>query len=258
NSILGQKIECVNVYQPSLRYMIPEDFSSTLIGKRIINIERRGKYLLFQLDKGHIIAHLGMTGIFKVSSDNTPELEKHDHVQFNLESATLRYNDTRRFGFIIYTNENPKKHTLIKKLGPEPLTSAFTGEYLHSKLAKKSRAIKTLLMENSIVVGVGNIYANEVLHQCKIHPSSKALNLSLEQSDELVTSIKSILKKAIKQGGTTLKDFKNTSGKPGYFSQQLKVYGQKGEACQRCKGIIEVTTIGQRASFYCKDCQICY
>ncbi|MDC0535202.1 bifunctional DNA-formamidopyrimidine glycosylase/DNA-(apurinic or apyrimidinic site) lyase [Francisellaceae bacterium] len=256
--VCNQIIHNVNVYQSSLRYKVDPNIASILKNKVILNLSRRAKYLIFELDKGYIIAHLGMTGIFRVFSNPIPELKKHDHIELILEDCVIRYNDTRRFGFFIYSEEHPDKHKLFVKLGPEPLLDDFNGEYLYEKLSNKNKPIKSTLMDNAIVVGVGNIYANEVLFKCGIHPISISKNISLEQCEHLVSEIKQILAESIKQGGTTLKDFKNTAGKPGYFSQSLAVYGQKNQVCKTCDNIIESTVIGQRSSFFCSECQKVY
>lgn len=223
-----------------------------------MKLTRRAKYIIFELDKGFIISHLGMTGIFRVYSNPIPMLEKHDHIELIFDDFVLRYNDTRRFGFFIYTDQFPESHKLLKNLGPEPLLDDFNAEYLYQKLKNKNKPIKSALMDNAIVVGVGNIYANEVLFKCSIHPISPAKNLSSKQCEQLAIEIKKILIQSIQQGGTTLKDFKNTSGKPGYFSQSLSVYGQKNQVCKSCNGIIESTVIGQRSSFFCRECQKVY
>ena len=225
-------------------------------GAKILSLSRRAKYLILHTDKGDIIVHLGMSGslsILKVS-DNLPA-GKHDHVDLTTESGViLRYNDPRKFGCWLWA-EKAEEHELLKKLGPEPLSDAFTSGYLFEKGRKKTVAIKNFIMNNEVVVGVGNIYACESLFMAGIHPELSAQNLTQKQCERLVKVIKEVLTKSIIQGGTTLKDFIQPDGKPGYFAQVLQVYGRKGEECHDCGAIIETKVVGQRNTYFCPKCQ---
>ncbi|MDG3086908.1 bifunctional DNA-formamidopyrimidine glycosylase/DNA-(apurinic or apyrimidinic site) lyase [Vibrio hannami] len=249
----NQTIKEIRIRQPKLRWMIPVELSQ-LSGKVILDIERRAKYLLVRLDSGSIIIHLGMSGSLRVL-DESVAADNHDHVDLVLDNGKLlRYNDPRRFGAWLWQG-NDQLHELLGHLGPEPLEADFTPEYMLEKAKNKRSVIKQFIMDNKIVVGVGNIYANESLFSSRIHPKTPAGKLTPEQWKALVTEIKLILATAIKQGGTTLKDFNQADGKPGYFAQELQVYGKAGEPCPVCGTAIEQLKIGQRNSFICPDCQ---
>lgn len=251
----GQTIKQIITRTEKLRWAIPAQLSQ-LAGAKIERLSRRAKYLLIHTDRGDIIVHLGMSGSLGIlnKSDNLPA-SKHDHADLVTESGViLRYNDPRKFGCWLFA-ERAEEHELIKKLGPEPLSDAFNGAYLFAKSRKKTTACKTFIMNNDIVVGVGNIYASESLFMAGIHPELAAQNLTQAQCDRLVKVIKEVLTKSIIQGGTTLKDFIQPDGKPGYFAQVLQVYGRKGEECNDCGSIIEAKVIGQRNSYFCPRCQ---
>ena len=251
----GQTIKRIIARTPKLRWAIPAAFSQ-MQGAKILSLSRRAKYLILHTDKGDIIVHLGMSGslsILKVS-DNLPA-GKHDHVDLTTESGViLRYNDPRKFGCWLWA-EKAEEHELLRKLGPEPLSDAFTSGYLFEKGRKKTVAIKNFIMNNEVVVGVGNIYACESLFMAGIHPELSAQNLTQKQCERLVKVIKEVLTKSIIQGGTTLKDFIQPDGKPGYFAQVLQVYGRKGEECHDCGAIIETKVVGQRNTYLCPKCQ---
>ena len=253
--LMQQKVSDVVVRCNKLRWPIISNLKSILMRQQVLELARRGKYLLIHLTKGTLIIHLGMSGRLCALTNASP-LKPHDHVDIIFSDLLLlRYNDPRRFGAILWTEEDPYQHLLLKKLGPEPFDSAFTAKYLFEITSSRRVAIKTLIMNHHIVVGVGNIYATEVLFLAGIHPATLANQVSLEQCRLLVKFIKQVLKKAIEQGGTTLKDFMNSEGKPGYFSQKLKVYGREGQPCVRCQTPLQSMILGQRASAFCPVCQ---
>ncbi|MFC0308831.1 bifunctional DNA-formamidopyrimidine glycosylase/DNA-(apurinic or apyrimidinic site) lyase [Gallibacterium trehalosifermentans] len=249
-----QMIDHLVIRTPRLRWPISQMLFN-LKSERIIAVNRRAKYLIIQLELGYIIVHLGMSGSLRIVSATDP-VDKHDHIDLVLANGNiLRYNDPRKFGAWLWT-ESLEQFSLFEKLGPEPLSEAFTGEYLFSISRKRHTAVKSWLMNNAVVVGVGNIYANEVLFRCKIHPMTEVAALSIVQCESLASQIKSILQQAIAQGGTTLQDFVQPDGRPGYFKQALNVYGRKNEPCVDCGAPIESLMIGQRNSFYCPICQL--
>lgn len=250
-----QAIAKVIVRQHSLRWPIPSNLPHILVNKKFIKCERRGKYLLLKTSDGCLIIHLGMSGHLRILTDNKLP-NKHDHVDIVFQSKTiLRYNDPRRFGAILWVEGDPQHHPLLKHLGPEPLTKDFSGSYLWKRAQGRSVPIKSLLMENKIVTGIGNIYATEALFEAGIHPMAPAKSLSIACLEKLVKHSKHILRRAIKRGGTTLKDFINSNGKPGYFSSQLKVYGRSGMPCVTCETVLELMQIGQRSTVFCSVCQ---
>lgn len=253
--IEGAKVKAVVIRHPTLRWPIPRELPQLLTGKKVQRIERRAKYLLLHFSNGVLILHLGMSGTLRVIDADTP-VAKHDHFDLVMSNGqVLRLNDPRRFGAVLWSDEPIKQHPLIAALGPEPLDHQFDGDYLFNASRKRSIAIKQLLMENKVVVGVGNIYASESLFLAGINPCRKANSISKKRYVKLVACIKQVLSDAIKQGGTTLKDFTQSDGRPGYFSQQLRVYGRSGETCFQCHRIIKQVTQGQRTSFYCPHCQ---
>ena len=242
------------IRNPSLRWPVP-DIAKQIIGQTIRAVRRRAKYLLIDTDAGTTIVHLGMSGSLRILPANTP-VEKHDHIDLVLASGkVLRYNDPRRFGAWLWNELPEQAHPLLSKLGPEPLEISFNSDYLRQALANKKKAIKLCLMDNHIVVGVGNIYANEALFAAGIHPQAEAGKVDAERMTILVAEVKQILARAIKQGGTTLKDFTNADGKPGYFAQKLHVYGRGGETCTHCGQLLSEIRLGQRATVFCSICQ---
>ncbi len=253
--ILNQKITYVIVRRPNLRWPIPANLAQLLTGQTVKQLKRRGKYLLLGFDHGTLILHLGMSGSLSVLPEATPH-KKHDHVELHFANHKyLRFTDPRRFGAILWTDEKAANHPLISSIGPEPLTNKFDGDYLYSISRNKKAAIKSFIMDGKIVAGVGNIYATEALFLAGIHPNKSAGDVTLNSYRKLVDAIKSILKQAIKQGGTTLKDFVNPSGSPGYFSIQLHVYGRAGKSCPRCKNKLKSIRLLQRSTVYCPYCQ---
>lgn len=252
--LVKQKITDIIIRQPKLRWPIPADLPNRLIGQTIHTVKRRAKYLLIETESGTLIMHLGMSGSLRIIPGSTPA-GGHDHFDLVLGKSCLRLRDPRRFGAVLWTDNDINQHSLIAKLGPEPLSDAFDVEYLYAQSRKRNVAIKNFIMNAHIVVGVGNIYASESLFLAGINPKRKAGKISKQRFAKLVQSIKSVLTKAIKQGGTTLKDFSNEEGKPGYFKQELQVYGRPGEACYTCAAPIQQAMIGQRSSYYCPHCQ---
>jgi formamidopyrimidine-DNA glycosylase len=253
--ILHQGIKNVIVRQRQLRWPIPIDLKAKLINTHIQAVERRGKYLILKTEGGSLIIHLGMSGhLAIVSSETAPTKHAHVDILFN-NNECLRYTDPRRFGSFLWTEADPLAHPLLRNLGPEPLSLEFNSDYLWQQTRSRKQAIKQVIMNSKIVVGVGNIYANEVLFAAKIHPKLPAQHLSKSQCTQLVKSIKTIIDKAIRLGGTTLKDFRNSQGKPGYFKQELKVYGRGQQACTRCQTLLCEIRLGQRTTVFCPSCQ---
>lgn len=253
--ILGQKIQKIILRQSKLRWPINEKLSQILLNQSILAVKRRGKYLLLETAVGTLIIHLGMSGSLRILPQNHP-IQKHDHVDIIFQNGKcLRFNDPRRFGSILWAETNIESHPLLKKLGIEPLQKEFSGNYLFELAKNRNIAAKLFIMNHEIVVGVGNIYANEALFAAKLNPRTPAKKITQKQYQQLVNSIKKILQAAIKQGGTTLRNFVSSEGKPGYFIQQLKVYGRGGLPCVRCKSILKEIRLGQRSTVYCSRCQ---
>jgi formamidopyrimidine-DNA glycosylase len=254
--VQSQTVTKVIIRHYGLRWPIPKNLIDRLTGQTIHRVERRAKYLLLYCDNGTLVIHLGMSGRLSVL-DTGIDHQKHDHVDIELNNGfVLRFTDTRRFGAVLWTEDDPLQHSLINHLGPEPLSTDFTYDYLQAAIKNRTVAIKTAIMNGEIVVGVGNIYANEALHLSGIHPKKPANKVNTEQLKTLVTNIKFVLEKAIKAGGTTLKDFRQSDGTAGYFAQELHVYGRNGQKCDHCEGIIEVEKLAQRATYYCPLCQV--
>lgn len=252
---LGEKVAAVEVRDPRLRWPVPEELLRFLPGAVIADIERRGKYLLFRTDAGTLISHLGMSGSIRVLTRPEPA-RKHDHVDILLESGKiLRYNDPRRFGCMLWTLADPYQHELLCHLGPEPLEPAFDADYLFRLSRGRKAALKTFIMDSRVVVGVGNIYANEALFLAGLRPGRAAGRVSRPRYAVLVEAIRQVLSAAVNQGGTTLRDFVGGDGKPGYFRQQLNVYDHGGEPCPRCGQLLTETRLGQRSTVYCRHCQ---
>ena len=254
--IVGKTISDVIIRQKQLRWPITENLRELLIGHLFESVTRRAKYCLLKTNATEtVIIHLGMSGNLRVTNTAQPP-EKHDHVDFIFNDNTvLRFNDTRRFGAILATSEPISDHKLISQLGPEPLSEQFTGSRLHSLSKNRKATIKSFIMDGHNVVGVGNIYASESLFMAGILPTRPAGKISLKRYQKLAECIKIVLQQSIDQGGTTLRDFVNEQGKPGYFQQSLAVYGRKNEPCSQCSTPIEQLKIAQRASFFCVVCQ---
>lgn len=252
--ILGQKVQKIIVRHPRLRWPIPLNLEQTLTGQTLRRLQRRGKYLLLQFETQALILHLGMSGSLCIFRAKEPP-KKHDHLDIVFGNGhCLRLNDPRRFGAVLLSG-NPKTHPLLRDLGPEPLTKKFTSAYLWQRAQGKKTPIKSFIMDCKIVVGVGNIYATEALFMARIFPKKPASAVTRAQYQRLVSAIQTVLGKAIKHGGTTLRNFLHSEGKPGYFSLELKVYGKEGKACPRCQAPLECMTIAQRSTVYCPNCQ---
>jgi formamidopyrimidine-DNA glycosylase len=252
--VLSKKIIDVQIREPRLRWPIPTKIIDHLLNESFLSVKRRAKYLLLETTKGSAIVHLGMSGSLRIIKDSEPP-GKHDHFDIIFDDGlALRYRDPRRFGSFLWTN-NPLSHPLLNKLGPEPLENLFTGNYLWSKACKRKVSIKQFIMNAQIVVGVGNIYASESLFMAGINPRRQAGRISKLRMEKLVASIKNILLQAIDAGGTTLQDFHTSDGGDGYFKAKLSTYDRKGKPCLSCSTAISMIVIGQRSTFYCKNCQ---
>ena len=250
----GVRVTRVIVRERRLRWPIPEDLDVRLSGQRFVKIERRAKYLLLQAETGTLISHLGMSGSLRLVDCGTPAA-KHEHVDIELESGlALRYTDPRRFGALLWSSD-PLNHQLLRNLGPEPLTDDFDGKRLYDCAQGRSMAVKPFIMDNAVVVGVGNIYPNEALCSAGIDPRRKAGSISRARYARLAQEIKRIMAYAIERGGTTLRDFVGGDGMPGYFQQELYVYGRGGEFCKLCGHSLSEVRLGQRSSVYCPKCQ---
>jgi formamidopyrimidine-DNA glycosylase len=253
--IEGQTVTAVTVRQPKLRWNIPESLNQNLSGLTILSVSRRAKYLLFTTGLGTLLIHLGMSGNLRILQDNQ-EPKKHDHVDFIFADGTvLRFNDPRRFGAVLWTSNPPEEHPLLKDLGPEPLLPSFNGNLLYTLSRNRKTPVKAFIMDSHVVVGVGNIYANEALFMAGIYPSRQAGKISLSRYEKLADCIRVILQDAIKQGGTTLRDFVNENGKPGYFQQQLRAYGRAGSPCVHCQQPLKEMRLSNRSTVYCTQCQ---
>lgn len=251
----GQKILEIIVRNSKLRLPVPSNINELCAGKNIKYITRRAKYILIHLSEGYLLIHLGMSGHLRILPDSMKP-EKHDHIDLILSNGlTLRYCDPRRFGLFTYLNENPYQHQLLAHLGPEPLSEDFSSEYLFQRAQNKSMPIKSFIMSNEVVVGVGNIYATESLFLSRIHPNTPAKILSFDAYHVLTNHIKTTLQLAIECGGTTLRDFYTFDGKPGYFSISLKAYGRKNQPCFQCSSSIDTLIIAGRNSAFCPKCQ---
>ncbi len=266
--ILNAKVKKVVVRQPQLRWPIPDDLPGLMKGKIIDSVERRAKYLLLavasdsrskkvakRVAKGTAIIHLGMSGSLRIIDAREPAMV-HDHVDIVLDNGqALRFTDPRRFGCLLWQGVGDEPHSLLASLGPEPLSDQFDGELLFQRSRRRKIPVKTFIMDGKVVVGVGNIYANEALFAAGIRPDREAGKVSRQRYRVLAEEIKRILAQAIEQGGTTLRDFVGGDGKPGYFKQDLKVYGRGGEPCKSCKGLLTETRLGQRSTVFCRRCQ---
>ena len=249
-----QTVAEIIVRQAKLRWPIPPEIHQ-MEGQKVESVTRRGKYLLLETAQGTALIHLGMSGSLRVIDAGIAP-DKHDHVDFIFANGkVIRFHDPRRFGSVLWTTSDPLKHKLIRSLGPEPLSANFSGEYLYQRSRGRSVSIKQFIMNGQIVVGVGNIYACKSLFKAGISPKRLAGKVSKARYIKLVAVIKEVLAQAIEQGGTTLKDFVQATGKPGYFQQQLNVYGRAGETCPSCNSSIKQVTQGQRSTFYCGKCQ---
>ncbi|MBF0107591.1 MAG: bifunctional DNA-formamidopyrimidine glycosylase/DNA-(apurinic or apyrimidinic site) lyase [Magnetococcales bacterium] len=255
-ALAGVRIMDVVVRRTDLRWPVAGALlHGVLPGQRIEGMDRRGKVLLLRTAAGTVLIHLGMSGVLRVVSDGVVP-GRHDHVDFVLEGRlVLRLTDSRRFGAVLWGGSDPLRHELVSRLGPEPLAEEFDGSALHARIRMMRRAIKMALMDGRVVAGIGNIYAVESLFRAGIHPATQAASLRLETCSILVSAIKDRLTAAIRQGGTTLRDFRRSDGRPGYFQQSLLVYGREGACCRECGGVISSLRLGGRASPFCPCCQ---
>jgi formamidopyrimidine-DNA glycosylase len=246
-------IERVLIRNAKLRWPIEKALAPLALGQRILGTRRRAKYLLIDLEHHTLMIHLGMSGSLRVMPASTPPMF-HDHVDIVLNDGNcLRYNDPRRFGsFHLLTSDD---HPLLRHLGPEPLSNDFDGAWLYRAARGRKAAVKQFLMDGRIVVGVGNIYANEALFMAGIRPTRRAGNISLQRYQRLAEAVKELLASAIEQGGTTLRDFVGGDGKPGYFAQKLRVYGRGGLSCRACSGQLQEIRLGNRTTVFCAHCQ---
>ena len=253
--IKGEIIRAALVHNARLRWPVTAGLETTLRGQRVLAVERRAKYLLLRLNCGTLIVHLGMSGNLRVLPQKTPLL-KHDHVELQLaKGLSLRLNDPRRFGSVLYTEDDPLEHALLRELAPEPLEALFDGAYLHRITRSRRIAINPLLLNGRLITGVGNIYASEALFRARIRPRRSARSLSIAECSALVAAIRRVLSAAIRAGGTTLRDYLGADGDPGYFGQKLYVYERAGHPCRRCRTPIRKITQGQRSTYYCNQCQ---
>ena len=253
--VCNRRVLAVRARELRLRWPVTEALIKGMAGQRIDAVERRAKYLLLRMSAGTAILHLGMSGSLRVVDARlAPQL--HDHVDIVLESGmALRLRDPRRFGSLLWCEDDPHRHPLLRQLGPEPFDNAFSGHYLLERAGGRRVSIKDFLMNSQVVAGVGNIYANEALFEAGIHPLRAAGRLSLARHNLLAGTVRAVLERAIDCGGTTLRDFVRENGAPGYFSQQLKVYGRDGQACLNCSTPVRGRRQGQRSTFYCPRCQ---
>jgi len=248
-------ISDVVIRNAAMRWPVPVQQLKKLIGQRITRVERRAKYILMHTGGGTILLHLGMSGSLRVL-DDAAEAGKHDHIDIVLENRKLvRMNDPRRFGCCLLLDEPIDEHKLLATLGPEPLSDAFDGDYLFTQSRARQVAIKNFVMDGKVVVGVGNIYVSESLFKAGIRPTVQARRVSRARYHRLADAIKQVLTKAIEAGGTTLNDFTQVDGKPGYFRHELQVYARVGKPCLVCDAPIKSQIVGQRNTFFCSHCQ---
>jgi len=253
--VVGRRIHRLLVHDRRLRWPVDAGLAAIVAGSAIRRAGRRAKYLLLETDAGTLILHLGMSGSLRVLPVSTPRIA-HDHVDIELDSGqTLRFNDPRRFGSLLFTTSDPDTHPLLKQLAPEPLETGFDGEYLWKITRRRAVAIKQLIMNSRLVVGVGNIYASEALFRARIRPRRQARSLKREECNRLARAIKATLTMAVKVGGTTLRDYVGADGNPGYFRQKLYVYERAGKACRVCDNPVRQFTQGQRSTYWCPHCQ---
>lgn len=253
--VRGRRIRALRVYERRLRWPIAAGLPARVAGQRIVSTGRRGKYLLLGLGSGALIVHLGMSGNLRVVPAGSPRVA-HDHFDLVLDSGcALRFNDPRRFGSLLYVRGDPLAHPLLAALAPEPLGRAFDADYLWRITRRRRVALKQLLMNSRLVVGVGNIYASEALFRARIRPQRQARSLTLPEAARLVRGVRTVLGSAIRAGGTTLRDYLRADGSPGYFRRRLYVYERAGKPCRRCGTPVRAVTQGQRSTYYCPACQ---
>jgi formamidopyrimidine-DNA glycosylase len=250
----NKTLSSVKINNPNLRWLVDKSINKKISNKKIVSIFRRAKYLIIDLCDHYVIIHLGMSGTLRIMNRSDNYFKKHDHAEFFFKNKKLIYNDPRRFGSIHIT-DSYKDHFLINKLGPEPLSREFSGKYLYSVIKSSNTNIKNFIMNQKNVVGIGNIYASEILFKASIKPTRVAKSISMHECDLIAKYSKNILKRAIKVGGTTLKDFFSAEGAQGYFKIQLNVYDRADQECKKCKGVIKKIIQNQRATYFCDACQ---
>ena len=251
----GKRIKELVVRERRLRWVVPDGLEVLVRGQKVSTVQRRGKYILLHFDRGGLIIHLGMSGSMRVLT-RPEDPGKHDHFDILNESGEIiRFRDPRKFGCLLFSSSNLYNHPRLHSLGVEPLTGEFNGSLLYEVSRQRNIPVKTFIMDGTLVVGVGNIYASEALFDSGIHPGRKCSKISLSRYNMLVASIRSILQNAIDKGGTTLQDFVNVEGKPGYFEQELTVYGREKMSCIKCRSSIRRVMIAQRSTYYCPHCQ---
>jgi formamidopyrimidine-DNA glycosylase len=254
-AIVGRRVTGLRLYDRRLRWPVPADLLRRLRGKTIDRVDRRSKYLLLRFGADSLLVHFGMTGSLRIHT-HAPPREAHDHVDIVLDDGTtLRYRDPRRFGAMLWVKGPAHRHPLLSSLGPEPFDPAFDTDYLWKATRSRRAAIKLVLMDSRVVVGVGNIYANEALFRAGIRPSTPAQRLSRARLEKLVAAVRAVLTEAIAKGGSTLRDYVDSAGEPGYFQLEYFVYGREGEACRVCGRPIQSRRMGQRSAFWCPVCQ---
>jgi formamidopyrimidine-DNA glycosylase len=253
--LVGRSIESAIVRHAGLRWGIAPNLAQRLIGQTIEALRRRGKYLILDCRNGALIIHLGMSGSLRVLTYHVAP-GPHDHFDLALEDGVIvRLRDPRRFGCVLWTDADPLRHPLLARLGPEPLSPEFSPQWLHRQTRNRSAAIKIALMDSRLVAGLGNIYANEALFRARIHPGTAAHRLGLSRCSRLIDAIRETLALALRTGGSSLRDFVDSSGNPGYFQDQRLVYDRAGEACSRCGAEIRMLRHGSRATYFCSRCQ---
>jgi formamidopyrimidine-DNA glycosylase len=253
--VVGKRVDAVVVRDRRLRWPVPEGLESALRGERISDVRRRGKYLVFDCRRGHLLVHLGMSGRLSLVPAGTPA-RAHDHVDVDLEGrTTLRLTDPRRFGAFLWLEGEAESHELLRHLGLEPLDDGFDGAALHRLSRGRATAIKHFLMDARVVTGVGNIYASEALFHAGIHPARPAGRISRARYDVLARAVRATLERALAAGGTTLRDFASVDGSLGHFQLETAVYGREGKPCIRCKSPVKLARQGQRSTYYCARCQ---
>jgi formamidopyrimidine-DNA glycosylase len=253
--LINQRVKNVVIRNASMRWPIPSHLVTTLDNKKLLSLKRRAKYILAEFENGTLLLHLGMSGHISLLDRSYPP-EKHDHfdIQFHNQQV-LRLTDPRRFGAVLWAGEAPQDHVLLSSLGPEPLGDLFNGAYLHQQLRRRKAPIKNTIMDAHLVVGVGNIYANESLFRANISPQLPSNQLSLPTCERLASEIKATLRAALEAGGSSLKDFAAVDGNPGYFQQSYFVYSRTGKPCKVCGTLIKNIRLGQRSTFFCQTCQ---
>jgi formamidopyrimidine-DNA glycosylase len=255
DALVGRTIAAFDLREPRLRWPVEPALRRELVGRRVRDVRRRAKYLLLDLDGGSLIAHLGMSGSLRVMPAGSPRL-LHDHYDLVLDSGQcLRFNDPRRFGSLHWCTGDPAAHPLLARLGPEPLEPGFTAAHLAGLARRRRAGVKLFLMDQHVVVGVGNIYASEALFRAGVRPRRAAGRVTAAEWGRIVAAVREVLGQAIRQGGTTLRDYVNADGTPGYFRQELFVYERAGEPCRRCATPIRHCVQGQRSTYFCPACQ---